>query len=236
MKSLEDLSIELKRLNREKKLATRLELWAWLLNYYEVKTVAEIGVWRGEFSEYILRNVSSITSYIMIDPWANLATWNKPLNNTRNFDRVMEEAIERIQFAKEKVSVLRGCTAEMAQHIDDNSLDFVYIDGDHTLRGITIDLITILPKVSDHGLIGGDDFTRTPWQHSFEFEPTLVCPFAIYYAEASNYQIMAAGKNQFLMKKDAAKGFKFIDTYGHYSDLSLNRCPPGMQLISSTPN
>jgi hypothetical protein len=162
----------------------------------------------------------------MIDPWAYLPDWNKPFNvDMQTFDNIFAEAMSQTEFAADKRIVLRGKTKEMIQHIADESLDFAYIDGDHTLRGITIDLITLLPKIKPNGLIGGDDFTNTPWQHSFEFEPTLVCPFSIYFAEAMNMPIMALPSNQFLIQKKVDSRFSFIDMTGNYKDISLNKLP-----------
>jgi hypothetical protein len=109
--------------------------------------------------------------------------------------------------------------------IEDGSLDFAYIDGDHTLRGITIDLFKVLPKIKDGGLIGGDDFTNTPWQHGIRFEPTLVCPFSVYFAEAFDLPIVALPFEQFLIQKRTNASFTFIDTTKSYSDISLNRLP-----------
>ena len=54
-----------------------------------------------------------------------------------------------------KVVILRGRTKEVIDQVPDNSLDFAYIDGDHTLRGITIDLMNVLPKIKEGGIIGG---------------------------------------------------------------------------------
>jgi hypothetical protein len=93
------------------------------------------------------------------------------------------------------------------------------------LRGIVIDLIRVLPKIRQGGFIGGDDFTDTPWQHDFRFEPTLVCPFGVYFAEAMNLPIVALPFNQFLIHKDSAEGFSFVDTTGRYGDISLNKAP-----------
>ena len=42
---------------------------------------------------------------------------------------------------------MRGRTKEVIDKIEDNSLDFPHIDGDHALRGITIDVIKFLPKI-----------------------------------------------------------------------------------------
>jgi hypothetical protein len=117
--------------------------------------------------------------------------------------------------------------------IPDGSLDFAYIDGDHTLRGITIDLIRLLPKVKEGGIIGGDDFVNTPWQHDTRFEPTLVCPFAVYFAEAVSLPIMAMPHKQFMIRKSREASFSFVDLTGAYSDLSLNKLPGRWQRPNS---
>lgn len=207
----------------------RFDLWIPIINEVSPKTVAEIGVWKGEFAEEILKSCPCIESYMMIDPWAQLPDWNKPFNvSGKEFVEVYDEAMRRTDFAADKRKILRGRTKEVVDSIEDESLDFVYIDGDHTLRGITIDLIMILPKVKQGGLICGDDFALTPWQHSVKFEPTLVCPFAVYFAEAMGYPIKALPHKQFLIEK-SAKGFCFDDTTGNYSDLGLNKFVPKKQ-------
>lgn len=203
---------------------SRLDLWTHIVSVTAVKAMAEVGVWRGDFTEQILGMCESIDRYYMIDPWAKLPDWNKPYNQTQEvFDNVYADAMSRTAFASNKIVVLRGRTKDVVDEIPDNSLDLAYIDGDHTLRGITIDLIRLLPKLKDNGLIGGDDFTNTPWQHDIRFEPTLVCPFSIYFAEAMNLPIVALPFNQYLMEKCVGSQFSFIDTTGRYSDISLNR-------------
>ncbi|CAK0907262.1 unnamed protein product [Prorocentrum cordatum] len=59
---------------------------------------------------------------------------------------------------RDKMHVLRGTSAEMHSKLADCSLDFVYIDGDHTLKGCLMDLMFWYDKVADGGLICGDDF------------------------------------------------------------------------------
>lgn len=80
----------------------------------------------------------------MVDPWANLPEWNKPFNVSQQiFDDIYREMDAKTAFAAHKRRILRGCTKEVVAGIPNESLDFAYIDGDHTLRGITIDLIKI---------------------------------------------------------------------------------------------
>lgn len=75
--------------------------------------------------------------------------------------------------------------------------------------------------MEDGGWIGGDDFSETIWQHSTSFEPTLIFPFAVYFAEALGARIYALPHSQFLMEKDAKASFSFIDLTGRYGDSSL---------------
>lgn len=203
---------------------SRLDLWTRMLRVANVKVMVEVGVWKGEFAKQVLEQCEFIEQYYMIDPWANLADWNKPLNVNREvFDDVYAEAMEKTAFASKKKVVLRGRTKEVIDRIQDESLDLAYIDGDHTLRGITIDLIKLLPKIKELGFIGGDDFTNSPWEHDIRFEPTLVCPFSIYFAEAMNLPIVALPFNQFVIQKTTDCSFSFIDTTGNYSNISLNK-------------
>ncbi len=116
--------------------------------------------------------------------------------------------------------VLRGRTTEVIQSIPDESLDFAYVDADHTLRGISVDLLRVWPKVRSAGFIGGDDFCPSAWQHSDFFEPTLVYPFALYFAEAMDVPIYALPHNQFLIQKEIT-GFTFVDKTGSYGDPTL---------------
>lgn len=215
----------------------RAELWANILREENIKHFAEVGVWKGDFAKKILKQCEFIQQYYMVDPWANLEDWNKPFNiPTEAFDDVYNEAISKTEFASDKIVVLRGRTKEVIGDIPDNSLDCVYIDGDHTLRGITIDLIKLYPKIKEGGIIGGDDFINNPWQHGMKFEPTLVCPFSIYFAEAMDVPIYSLPFKQFLIRKETNSNFRFYDLVQQYQDISLNKLPaeknPGKSFLS----
>lgn len=193
-----------------------------LVEEFNLKNVAELGVYRGDFAKYLLENTKSIDRYLMIDPWRNLSDWNKPANEENNiFEEFYQETLQKTDFAKEKRHILRGKTTEVIHQIEDNSLDFIYIDGDHTLKGITIDLINLWPKLKHNGFIVGDDFSSSIWQHNQSYEPTMVFPFAVFFAEAVNTKIYGLPHNQFLIPKGQS-GFEFIDTTnGKYSNLEL---------------
>ena len=187
------------------------DLWSNFLKIYKSESICELCVYRGDFSKAILERCHFIRRYIMIDPWKNLSDWNKPANHKDNtFDVFYKETLERTDFAKDKRVVLKGTTTEIINEIDDNSLDFIYVDGDHTLKGISVDLINAWKKVKQNGFIAGDDFCPSIWQHNINYEPTLVFPFAVYFAEAMNTTIYALPYDQFLITKEE-EGFKFIN-------------------------
>lgn len=71
------------------------------------------------------------------------------------------------------------------------------------------------------GFLGGDDFTRSVWQHGAAFEPTLVFPYAVYFAEAVGATIYALPYSQFCLQKGEGSQFAFVDLTGDYDDLGL---------------
>lgn len=201
---------------------SRIDLWIHFLQVTKVHRMVEVGVHKGEFASKILKECDAIKKYYMLDPWQHLDNWNKPLNeNDDVFEQFFSETKLKTDFATDKRIILRGKTTEVIEKISDGELDFAYIDGDHTLKGITIDLIRVFPKIKIGGWIGGDDFSRTVWQHPTTFEPTLVFPFAIYFAEAVGAPIYALPNNQFLMEKVSVQAFEFIDLTGSYDDIGL---------------
>ncbi len=200
---------------------TRLDLWVSLVNAAQARRVAEIGVYRGAFAARLLRDCPAISSYYMVDPWRHLDDWNKPANKGDDaFERFFSEALERTSGYEERRIVLRGKTSEVIHEIPDETLDLAYVDGDHTLRGITVDLVKVFPKVKAGGWIGGDDFCASIWQHGARYEPTLVFPFAVHFAEAVDARIYGLPHNQFLIEK-GGEGFEFVDLAGGYRETDL---------------
>ena len=201
---------------------SRFDLWIRFVKSIKAKNIAEVGVYRGNYAAKLLERCESIEKYYMIDPWRHLDGWNKPANKSDDvFEQFLSETKTKTDFASDKRIILRGKTTDVIEKIPDGELDFCYIDGDHTLKGITIDLIRVYPKIRSAGYIGGDDFSRTIWEHPTNFEPTLVFPFAVHFAEAVGAPIYALPHSQFLIEKNFNQSFSFTDITGHYNDISL---------------
>jgi hypothetical protein len=204
--------------------ADRFEIWAQILRDEAARSVLELGVWCGEFAAAVLAAAPLIERYYMIDPWRPLESWNKPLNvTTAEFDGALARTMAATDFASSRRTILRGTTLEVIDSIPDGALDVAYIDADHTLRGIAIDLISVWPKVRPGGIVGGDDYTASIWQHPDSYEPTLVCPFAAYFAEAQRAPLIILPHNQFVIVKPAGAGghFRVIDATQSYGPREL---------------
>jgi hypothetical protein len=132
---------------------------------------AEIGVFKGAFSEKLLKATKAKKLYL-IDPWVSRTedAYDKAWYGKTNSDQAMMDTIckgVRRRFAAEieagTVEILRMESSKAAAMIPDESLDFVYIDGDHSYEGVRDDLANYLPKVRAGGLICGDDYGLGAW-------------------------------------------------------------------------
>ena len=204
--------------------ASREEFWAALTSESAAAKVAEIGVFEGRFAEAMLGRCPGIESYTMVDPWRHLEGWNKPANrDDEQFAQIHKEALHRTEPWSDRRVIRRGTTLEVVPLLREEKYDLIYIDADHTLRGILIDLINWYPLADNGGFVGGDDFCKNPWQHPSKYEPTLVFPTAVHFAEAVGVPIYALPWNQFLIVKSPEAGFKFIDIAGGYGEPSIGR-------------
>ena len=76
-----------------------------------------------------------------------------------------------------------------------SSLDWVYIDGDHTHRAVLADLEAFYPKVRIGGIISGDDYANPGWWH--DGVTTAVNEFV----RTSAVTIEAVHLEQFVLRK-----------------------------------
>ena len=146
---------------------------AWLLDQLARGGVgAEIGVWRGDFSGAILR-VTDPSTLHLIDPWsfrddpAYEDAWYGAghARSQDDMDSIYWSVLERFsnEIRSGRVRVHRAMSVEAAAELPDDSLDWVYIDGDHTYQCVLQDLETYSPKVRRGGVIAGDDYGGEGW-------------------------------------------------------------------------
>jgi len=121
----------------------------------------EIGVCEGEYSKVILGN-SKLSVLYSIDPWmpTDPKKWligknNVPLNEQ---EKRYGDVINKLEKYGERSRIMRMLSEEASSHFEPESLDFVYIDGNHSYEMIKLDLELWWPKVKIGGIFGGHDY------------------------------------------------------------------------------
>lgn len=122
------------------------------LNY----PVAEIGCAEGLFSLDILK--WGVNLY-MVDNWRTIPGQKGDGGYTQEWhDKNYMEAMERIKPYSSKVVVLRGLSVEMSKLVADNSLGLVYVDCDHSYKGVKADIEAWYPKLIKGGVMAFHDY------------------------------------------------------------------------------
>lgn len=118
-----------------------------------LKTGVEIGVHKGEFSEKFCE--AGLNLYA-IDPWENYEDYQ----NTRGQNRMdfLYEHTKRTLSHYPNCTIIRKTSMEALNDFDDESLDFVYIDGNHLLKYVIEDITEWSKKVRNNGIISGHDY------------------------------------------------------------------------------
>lgn len=61
------------------------------------------------------------------------------------------------------VCFLQGPSVEWAENFADDSVDFVFIDADHSEAGMRADLAAWAPKIKPGGILAGHDYSAADW-------------------------------------------------------------------------
>lgn len=132
---------------------------------------AEIGVWKGAFSAKFCE-ANPHLHMLCVDPWEAHPAWldtknAMPPDQAKSFlERSYDEATQRL--APLNATIVRKFSADAAADVPDQSLDFVYVDGNHVYDAVIEDLTVWSPKVKRGGFVAGHDFrvfTNKPTIH-----------------------------------------------------------------------
>jgi hypothetical protein len=127
--------------------------------------IAELGVFKGEFSK-VIYDICKPSKLYLVDMFSG--TVGSGDKDGENFQHAqLEDELVKIQdyFQDKNVDVLKSTTTDFLLSIEDESLDIVYIDADHSYRGVMTDLLLSWRKVKRNGLICGHDYVRDQYNH-----------------------------------------------------------------------
>ena len=166
---------------------------------------AEIGVFKGDFAAEILSCVQPRRLYL-IDPWINMEdeTLSKSwyaANSKHDMSAIYDSVCARFaeQSASGTVEIMRQKSGDALKLIEDDSLDFVYVDGDHRYEGVLADLTASLAKLKCGGVLAGDDYSLNGWWG----DGVVRAVHETLGRHASELQILLFSRRQFVIQKRA---------------------------------
>jgi predicted O-methyltransferase YrrM len=117
------------------------------------KVGAEIGVYHGEYSRWMLRGVPGLKLW-GIDSWESYPGYKD--FGKHDLDGALEIALESVKGYD--CNLIKARSRDASMDFKDGSLDFVYIDGNHAYESVVEDLALWARKVRPGGIVAGHDY------------------------------------------------------------------------------
>jgi hypothetical protein len=131
---------------------------------------AEIGVWKGETTQHLLHTLPALTDLLAVDPFQYYERFDDSGSDHKRefkkyptmqagFDALYERNVARLDKAYPgRVTWMRMMSTDAAEHVEDGSLDFVFVDGCHCYEYVSADVRLWTPKLRKGGILIGHDW------------------------------------------------------------------------------
>ncbi len=120
---------------------------------------AEVGVLWGQTLHHLL-TIFPTLHMTAIDPWRAIQKTKTPGNREHSAAQMTQAYLQVCTIAQHhrgRVKMIRAHSLVALPMVPDGSLDFIFIDGDHTTAGVRRDIKEWTQKVRRGGLMIGDD-------------------------------------------------------------------------------
>ena len=130
-------------------LITYREDFTRLIDELGLSVALEIGIGLGENAFYLLEN-SNIEKLYCIDNFS-----------VRGYAKHKDKTLHKFKSYGDRVEIILKDSVEAVEQFTNESLDYIYIDGDHRYKGVKKDLELWYSKVRRGGFFGGHDYRQT---------------------------------------------------------------------------
>lgn len=130
-----------------------------LILKYNLKYGCELGTLTGDLLFALLDNLSFL-SMIGVDIWEKQNT--NVYNEYQYVDwaQMYQDVLSKAKAYTGRLQLIKGLTHDVVDQVEDNSLDFIFIDANHSYKTVKQDILLWMPKVVYSGLITGHDLGR----------------------------------------------------------------------------
>jgi hypothetical protein len=130
---------------------------AWLTENGLKGTGCEVGTYYGSYAVHILTNWPGVLCGI--DPYVNMPDeeWLDGCNKA-DLEEAMACAVNLLNPFGGRFLLKRKTSQAASCEFNDETLDFVYLDGNHDRKHVTQDILLWWPKIHPGGVLGGHDY------------------------------------------------------------------------------
>jgi hypothetical protein len=118
------------------------------------KVGAEVGVYKGAFTEKFCK---AGLKMFAIDPWMAYQGAGRTQQEQARQNFLYEHTIRTLSLYPD-CTLIRSTSMDALKYFEDGSLDFVYLDGDHSFRAFAADIVEWSKKVKPGGIVSGHDY------------------------------------------------------------------------------
>jgi hypothetical protein len=142
--------------------ASRYKLGEWLNTRGLIGCGVEVGTYNGWFASDILHEWRGLKLYL-VDAWRYLEFWNDPMNAGKEEQKTrLSNTFEKIYNFGRRAALIRELSEDAVSLFSDRSLDFVYIDANHSYDAVEKDILLWEPKIRKGGVLSGHDYLNGP--------------------------------------------------------------------------
>lgn len=120
----------------------------------------ELGSWKGMSAAYMaveIINSNKDIKFDCIDIWADGGYLEDGTQDLFGVE-LMNRFLENVKPVAHAINAIRSDSVEAAKNYADQSVDFVFVDGDHTYEGCRRDIEAWLPKMKPNSILAGHDY------------------------------------------------------------------------------
>lgn len=125
----------------------------------------EVGAWKGRSAAYMAVEIANSGKNIALHTVDWFKGSDEPAHHSDpdvRAGRLLEVFTKNIKPVRQYVTAHVMVSVAAAAQFEDDSLDFVFLDADHTYEGVKADILAWLPKVKPGGMLAGDDYNYFP--------------------------------------------------------------------------
>ena len=131
------------------------QLYSNMVNKFPINSIfVEIGAFKGKSAVYMVELFKAFNKpmkFYAIDIFEEITPYGD----------YYTEYLNNIKPVEEYIITLKGDSSSAAKQFKDKSIDFLFIDGDHSYKGVKKNLIAWTPKIKQGGVISGHDYNES---------------------------------------------------------------------------